>query len=127
MKSDKWAKNTLILWVLGLGVSFVVMTWILFYGVASLNITLVIFFGTAKFLGGIGVVIGILSLSILTLDKFPQKFQGKENQNNLKFFYYVMIILPVVILIYGGYKVVASYILGKSVSTLFDSVIFYLA
>lgn len=124
MELDKWAKQTLFLWILGLAASFAVMYWILAFGITSLNVSLIIFFGTAKFLGGLGVVIGILSLSIIVLDKFPQTFQGKENRGNLRFFYYIMILLPLSLLIYGGYKVGASYLLGKSVNTLFDSILF---
>ena len=89
-----------------------------------LNVSLIIFFAAAKYLGGLGVVIGILSLSILILEKAPDKFQGKENKSKLKLFYQFMIITPIILLVYGIYKTIRSYILQQNVNNLFDIALF---
>lgn len=105
---DELMKKNIIYWVIGLVGTTLIMLILLITGETSLNFTLIIFMAAIKFLGGFGLIIGVLSIGIFILTKNPDKFKGKENYNKQNLFLVLMIILPAFFLIYNFIKIFQS-------------------
>nr|MDO8118847.1 hypothetical protein [Candidatus Sigynarchaeota archaeon] len=123
---DLWEKKIAIAWIAILGVTAAVMLLLLLTGDRSLHFTLVIFLIVVKFLAGFGNVIGIAGATIFLLTKLESMFKGEENKGRLKLFLFVMVLIIFVLLVYQGpYKIISSIIKGTSSSdNLIDNILF---
>ncbi|MFW5895202.1 MAG: hypothetical protein ACOCT9_00510 [archaeon] len=114
-----------IVYGIGLIVTTILMLWILLAGETSLNFTFLIFFWVIKFLSGFGLVLGVARGFLLLLDKAGDKL-GKKGTNIL---IVIEFIVPIVLIAYGIYKIISSYIAQAVITQSgiwlwFDNIIF---
>jgi hypothetical protein len=112
-------------WAFLLLFTSLLMIVLLVTGENSLNFTFIIFLLVVKFLAGLGVVMGIISISILILKKYPEKFDGEGNQKKVEDFNIGLIVLLIVLLIYKGpIKITQSFLSQGSADNIFDDALF---
>jgi MFS family permease len=100
-------RNYLIIYLIGLGLTSLLMILILF-GILRLNFTFLIFFWVVKFLAGFGLILSISNGFLLLLDKTKEKIGKSEKVvNNIVA---VQIIIPFILIIWAIYQVISSYL-----------------
>ncbi len=101
-------KKFLVIYIIGLFISFSLMIWILFWGELSLYGSLLIFFISINFLSGFGLILSLSGLTIFILSKFSEKLKGKQKASrNITI---VMSIFPFILIGYGFYLVISNII-----------------
>jgi len=91
-------------YIIGLVVTGIVSLIILLTGVLSLYLTFLIFFWVVKFLSGFGLILGITNAFLFLLSKFKDRISSKGAKALIVF----QIIVPILLIIYGIYKLVSS-------------------
>jgi len=100
MKLDKFD----IFYIIGLVGTTIIMLWLLISGATILLFTNVIFFWAAKFLSGFGLILTVTSAFLFILNLIAERIEKKE----VRIFIIVQIIIPIILIIFGIYKIFSS-------------------
>ncbi|MFX0030151.1 MAG: hypothetical protein ACFE8B_13150 [Candidatus Hermodarchaeota archaeon] len=99
-------RNYLILYIVGLGITTVLMFFILF-SANILSISFLLFFWIIKFLSGFGLILSIANGFLIVLDKTKEKMA--KNKKFVNFIVVFQIIIPLILIIYAIYAIFSSY------------------
>jgi MFS family permease len=99
-------RNYTILYIIGLGITTVLMFLILF-SANILSISFLFFLWVVKFLSGFGLILSIANGFLILLDKTKERIA--KNKKIVNFFIIVQIIIPLILIIYATYTIFSSY------------------
>lgn len=99
-----------IIYIVGLAVTTLFMLLILLFGDRSLNVTFLIFFWVVKLLSGFGLVLSIVNGFFFIMNKGKDKFSQTQTKALIVF----QIVVPILLVLYGIYKIYSSYVGGSS-------------
>ena len=119
---DSYLKRSIITWCITLTLSTVLMVVFLIFRGSFLEYISLIYLIIIKFLSGFGLILSITSIGIFVLKTFSAKFKG--NPNRMAIFLVIIILLPVVLLVYGGITIYRSNISEDYTTNLLNRIIF---